>query len=690
MLEFEIINDYSKVAMNLLKRSFPHLSENMLQKGLQYSINKRFKNHDISLNNNYKKVELDTTLADMYDYISKREPIITHHGAMFKKHAQEDNPISKVIQKYLASRKINKKIMLTECVRGSEEYEKYNLFQLLDKLDANGTYGILGMCTCPIYNVYVASATTTQGVALVSSAGLQFEMFLSNNVKFGSLNELVSFVNNVLSERDSRKFRDDDLITKNATMDEVFTKLIGTCGFNYIPDEDDMSIVWSILNTLDQEDLNRLFYKNNLYLFIENDAMQTALLYLISNMNEPFTDPNEAPESICYELDEFCDILMEYVYYGYQIIDKTDKYANMYRNICIITDTDSAIVSLDGWFRYVSNIIENIDIPLKHVEVELEEGYKAKETTIDEFIDEYAFLSDEILKVKKDTNPNKVSSNEGLRYSIINIMAYCLSKVIQDYMINFTKNSNSYAEDRDCKIVMKNEFLFKRVIISGKRNYATLQELQEGNIVPLEDQLDVKGMPMDKTVNTDETRSRLKSILYDTILNSDELNQIEVLKALGKFEKEIFLDIQSGSKKYYKPVTIKSVNSYSNPMGIQGIKASVVYNALRDENSLPINLDEQSSVNIIKININKKNVKSIYDNHREHYDKVMELLNQKHFTKDGITSIAVPSDDLLPAWILEFVDYTKIITSNIGSFPVESIGIFKGRASNSYTNILKI
>ena len=49
------------------------------------------------------------------------------------------------------------------------------------------------MYTSLLYNINVATSITSQGRALVSSASMCFEMFLANNVKFGSLNEVVEF-----------------------------------------------------------------------------------------------------------------------------------------------------------------------------------------------------------------------------------------------------------------------------------------------------------------------------------------------------------------------------------------------------------------------------------------------------------------------------------------------------------------
>ena len=123
----------------------------------------------------------------------------------------------------------------------------------------------------------MATSITAQGRALVSSAGLLFESFLANSVKFGSLNEVVGFIDNIVNERPERKFRDRDILDKDVEVEDCFAKVILTCGFNWIPDEEEMDIIWKMLNNLDQEDINRIYYKNNLYEFMSNTSMIKAV-----------------------------------------------------------------------------------------------------------------------------------------------------------------------------------------------------------------------------------------------------------------------------------------------------------------------------------------------------------------------------------------------------------------------------
>ena len=543
--------------------------------------------------------------------------------------------------------------------------------------------------------MYVAAGITRQGRSSISTAILLFEGFLANNVHFGSLDQIIEFIHNVITE--PRVYRDCDILDEDIDRSECYFKLMANCGFSgYIPTSDDEQIVWDLIQNLNQENVNRLFYKNNLYYFCDNKSISKAIEYILERLNSPFLDPNEPPEEIKVELDELKKLFFEYVYYRHIYTDKIEHVATMFKSVSILTDTDSSIISFDAWYRYT--LAKVYDKPLKIKNEYVDEDKLIKESKVevvdieeDHDTDTYDFFTDEFRDMKKSINDKKIVPQDNLRYSIINIMAYCLSEICKDYMQVYSGNYFSHSDDK-CLLVMKNEFLFKRLLLmaTAKKHYSSYQEMQEGNLVPADKALKITGMEMDKSTLQETTREKLKQIMNDDILACEEIDQMRVLTDIVKIEKEIHRSLGNGETTYYKPMSIKSMNAYDNPMGIQGIKAALIYNDTKDEDCAPIDLEARNSINVVKTKITPLNIEPLKVQNPRVYEALNKYFAMKEFSH-GITAIAVPLDAQTPKWIIPYIDYYSIINDNVKTFPLESIGLgTAGNASVNHSNILRL
>ena len=198
--------------------------------------------------------------------------------------------------------------------------------------------------------------------------------------------------------------------------------------------------------------------------------------------------------------------------------------------------------------------------------------------------------------------------------------------------------------------------------------------------------LDIKGIAsMAKSSMSDYTRNELKKIMYEDILNCDSIDQLTVLK------KRIYQSLQNGSKDYYKPVKVKSMSNYADPMSQQGIKASIAWNALKDDEHEPLNLDERNAVDIAKVVINKNTIEKVKDSNPGLYKRYMDFRESGQFKDPDINSLAIPKDVEVPEWVLDFIDYDTIINENVSGFPLESIGCMRlENNSVNWSNILKL
>lgn len=676
------INKYRDMMIRMLSISRCDLPLGMIEQAIDYSIRKRFKDAEINIENNYKKMILNTTLLDTCDYIDENKPIFTSSGVLFQRHEKSVNLIGKMIDKFLSNRKVAKKEMF-KYERGTEEFAFWNLKQLLAKRDTNAIYGAMGQYSCILYNIFVAEATTTQGRSMISSSILFFEAFLANNVKFSSLNDIITFIDNVITE--DRVFDDSAILDRNISNQECFTKIMSTCGFNgYVPTEEDMEIVWDIIVKLHQEDVNRLYYKNNLYAFFDNTVMRNTIKYILSELKYPFLNPNELPEEIIVPMTELYKIVKEYVYYSHQVIDKLGRVENMMRDVSIIIDTDSTIVSFDSWYKFILSIIDTEEIKIcKNV-------YRF--TVEDD--------NDKLMKVDVDINgeknPDYIYPEDTIRYSIINIISNICGKLIIEYMYNYASKFNTVGvkgSDRDCRLIQKNEFLFKRAIVSeGKKHYADKQEIQEGKMVPnnMNSSMAIMGLEMMKSTLAKQTQQDLREILYNDILDKEEIDQVAILEKLKAIDEKIRTSIMNGERIYLKPSVMKSIDSYDDPMKIQPIKGSIVYNKIRDEYMAEINMNERCSVDILKVDINTKNILPLKESNPHIYEALVELLNMPAF-KTGISAISFPPDVNIPKWMHEYIDFDSIVNGNLKPFPIETIGLPRMSNNNiNYTNIIQL
>ena len=561
------------------------------------------------------------------------------------------------------------------------------------------------------YNIYIAEAITRQGRSYISCSIMLFESLLANNVKFNNLNEVITFINNVEHEKPKRKLIDDYILDRDITLEECFFKLMNTADMMiWIPTDEEMARVWEYLQGLSQEDLNRLYYKNNLYSFADLPIVSDLIVKILSSLGGPpefddngkminniFMDPNNPPKCIKDDLDTLVELIKEYVYYPHFYIDKLDRIEYMQRDIVAICDTDSTIISFDAWYRFVLDKVYSIDMPIKHQKRDIVEVIKQDEwgdkplREMCEIVEpsfDYNFYSDETIELQKLIEPCALIPQDALKYAIINIIAYVCSDLVVDYLREYTKLTGSYVEGTKCRMVMKNEFYFLRALLTNnRRNYADCQVLQEGNIIPEGSRLAIMGLPINKSTLSESIKNKLQHILYEDVLTADTVDQKEIMKKLVLLEKEIYRSIMNKETSYYKPDNIGAINSYEKPLSVNGILASIVYNKMRDDSMPAINLEERNKIIKIKLDVNKKNTIKIKDQYPEEYEKLTALLNDPTIGSK-VTTIALPIDSPVPDWVLEFVDFTTIINDQLKNFPLDSIGMT--RLNNDSVNVSNI
>ena len=159
----------------------------------------------------------------------------------------------------------------------------------------------------------------------MSSMTMHFEMFLADNVKFGSLDQVLGFIDNVCKETRKRKFNDLELLNHIPSKEECFAKIVLDTGYRWVPNEKELDIIWHVIDNLSREDITRIYYKNNLYEFCLNTNILNLLTTMVKKLERPYYTSVKVPPEIADDLNYFKDLCMEYVYYRYMYIDRIDR-----------------------------------------------------------------------------------------------------------------------------------------------------------------------------------------------------------------------------------------------------------------------------------------------------------------------------------------------------------------------------
>ena len=284
--------------------------------------------------------------------------------------------------------------------------------------------------------------------SVISTAETLFEGFAGNNYYFLNLTELFDWMRKMLKDFDGRLDDFIQLRSFNDTLDRLLERILDK-------QEDDEKILSAFLDSLTDEELTLLYYKNNLIEFIsDHDEIQSLIITIFDSVEnleyvdkddkdwykyipkkyddkfrgksvedwnkfvdkQYFMDPNDVPDSIAGYLGILKDHLMKYVYCRYLSVDRIYRLKNFKRKVVTVIDTDSNILSLDTSIEYI----------------------------LDEVIRGDSFGRSELNNV----------------FICVNMLAYVLTEVVTDILLTYGEKSNIPEEFRPI-YNMKNEFLNK-------------------------------------------------------------------------------------------------------------------------------------------------------------------------------------------------------------------------------------
>ena len=115
--------------------------------------------------------------------------------------------------------------------------------------------------------------------------------------------------------------------------------------------------------------------------------------------------------------------------------------------------TDSAIICFDAFYNWALRKTYGIPMAIKQTYYDLAEE-KVEELS---YVPDYDFFNDEIIEARRWVRPIILIPQDGLRYSIIAIIAHCCGNMLNEYVDQMVRNFGSHREG-PCRLNLKNEF----------------------------------------------------------------------------------------------------------------------------------------------------------------------------------------------------------------------------------------
>lgn len=625
----------------LLKMSYPEASDKQIEKFLDREIKENLKVPNAVVDNNHRKIRYDVDLLSLIDWLQNTKPIIAGGGTFFMNQNKCYNPSAALLDEFLTQRKIYKK-QLEKYHPDSHEYKTSDRMQKTEKTSANAYYGGSGNAGFVFFNLYCATSTTSTAQSLISTTETAFEAFLANNNPFINLDDCFDFIRNV--KHDKRNFKANFL--PDITVEEVHERLINN--FIYRRGHHYSEQVMNILLDLDQETLNRIYYKNNIYKFFLVPKIYKKMKNLLKDLRH-YVDPNEVPSDSIDRMNDLWDYLNEFVFYNHFAYNRIQRLKYEQRKVVITVDTDSNFISLNSWLNFAKK----------------------------------SFYNEPCMFEDRD--------EDEIKHNIINTMCFFIGEMLKGILGHYTERSNILEEYKG-RINMKNEFYYSRIALTkSKKRYAGLIGRREASILN-PPKLDIKGHEFKKATCTEEVRNYMENIIMSEILTTDNIVLPHILTKIKRLEDSIIESLNKGEKKYYLPKQVKTLEEYKKPFSLQQFKATYCWNMIYPD----IEITLPNNVYLIKLSLgNKAEMQRLSETYPDIYRKIQKRIIDNPMLK-ALETIAIPSNlDDIPQWIIDFTDRTRMVNDNVARFyPVlESLGIPIIKAKDSvmfYSNILKI
>ena len=654
------IKDWMNTVRTTVKLNYPDINDGELDEFLYSIIENNIKVPIATLDNNYIHTTKKVDVLTLIQWVKNNNFIIAGNGTIFKNHEQEYNPSIHFLIDLKKSRD-NMKSAMKKLDPSTYEYAMKDMGQLNEKLLMNSDYGAGGSDITYFYNLYCAVCTTATGQSMISTAMCCFEDFFSDNVKFIDFDDCSQYITNVINE----PFNGDMSLVEDKRAHEVFERLKSK--FIEYKDSYDYPL-FSMLMNIDQDNLNRLFYKNNLYSFARLPKVK-KLLFKIIDETDLFLDPNKPPKENKSDLELLWSWIEEWVVYNYFAFNRIGRLTCDPRDTVCTIDTDSNMLCLAPWFDFM------IDEVIKGDRKIIESTYKNYTYEING--EDMVFEGEKMLV-----------------YKICNTITYIASQVIAKHLKKFAINSG-VPEEYHNRIHMKSEFLFRKMMLTTtKKRYMAKIMLREGTVF---EKREVKGLDFLKSECNEFTREFISKLMNNELLEktTDDIVVKNVVNGTRELAESVRNSLEKGEKTFLTPKKCKEAAAYKMPWSEQSFRGAYAWNMIYPD----MGIEFPDTVDIVHLNIHKiEDISDLENKYPEIYNRIKRFIFEsklEEVRKKALTVLAIPKNiPEIPEWCRPYINYDKIINDNTTKMRplLEALGIQiiqTDSTTDRYSNIIE-
>jgi hypothetical protein len=633
--------------MSQVLRMNTNLSDKQIVTFLNKKYSSNVKDHECVIYNSYDRETTETTLLGTLDWIQQRKPIVTEAGTFFMRVDENKSLHAQIVQANLEKRNEFKGEMFAfERALDFINASLYDSLQTLEKLRANAPYGVDGNPYSFSNSFAVASSTTFVGRGQTSMAALNFENIVNDHVKFEDMNEMFTYINNIIiKDVHTWQYDTNDIIDIVPSKKDLIDRLVEKFELpNY-----DIDIITNVVEKMSKEIRTRVYYKSNLRAFLVNEKISDLLEKMMADEDVLLSNPYKPEKEIVEDLNKFSQLVNEFVGYRYQYFRYEDKVRFKKRKTNVIIDTDSCIIHVGG-------------------------------------IMSYAMVNCLRLRVyfnKKDymTYCNKLCNILGASFDL------CMKVTIQYYTAKINVDNSMGG------IVLKNEFTIGTLGNTKAMKSYYYSMLRKESVVYDKPKTTLKGLTLMKSTATEKASQFIieeiikKSILYP---KNNKVDLKKITNKSNKFVESMRDEILDGDLKYHKQgVNVKKENGYKDAMTIQQYKATYIWNQLMPKEQI----DLPNVVSVIKVDLGKKKDIEKLDVYPKIFERLLDLFeNDPHIANSGITAIAIPREyEKIPDWMMDVLAVEDIINENValfsqifGALQISELTVNSNTGNNTY------